>query len=375
VKRWTAVVLLVALGNLPAGCGGSHAATILGDGAVGGDSGGGPGCGVSIVDATPTPFGYALATSNLEVDALAIYWIDEGGRVLRLPKVGGSPQVLAVQQAGALATTARNLELSDDAVYFVDSDSVVGFIKRVSKNGGAVTTLATTDFTVDMLQLDASAIYFRTRWQAGSPAWKVPLDGGQPIPLATTLDLTSTPDTGYLASDGANLYFTVDAGVFNSGAVYRLAKDGSAVTAIATGVDEPWQLTAADPDFLYFDIGAFSYDATTQQIHLGKIARVPKNADAAVIPEIVATDQLGPKQIVVDGANLYWINSGGGTSAGSLGTSTVMRAVKPAAGQDGGSASALALLAECDPYSQELAVDDTSVYYLDWHGNLRKLAK
>ena len=103
--------MVFLFGALAAGCsssdaakdGGSGTINISGDSSVGGangDGGTGPGCGASLYAAPPTPSGYRLPTGNLAVDAQALYWIDEGGKVLRLPKAGGPPQVLAMQAAG-----------------------------------------------------------------------------------------------------------------------------------------------------------------------------------------------------------------------------------------------------------------------------------
>ena len=53
---------------------------------------------------------------------------------------------------------ARNVALSDDAAYFTDASNNIGFIKRVAKTGGDVTTLIRTDATVDAIHLDANWI-------------------------------------------------------------------------------------------------------------------------------------------------------------------------------------------------------------------------
>jgi hypothetical protein len=390
------VVVMLALGPFAAGCHSSDARKDAGSGSIqitggggsgmaNGDGGPGPGpdCGVSLYEAPPTAVGNLSPSGNLAVDALALYWVDEVGRVLRLPKAGGTPQVLATQVAG-MSPMARNVALSDDAVYFTDATDT-GFIKRVAKGGGEATTLLTTHVSVDAIHLDASWIYWRTAWQAGSPVWRAPRDGGDPIALADWLDLTATPSVNYIDVDDESIYFTVDkTDSTDGGAVYRLAKDGSAATAIASGVDEPWNLTAADPDFLYFDIGGFSYVAATAQFHVGKIGRVPKHAAAATVPEILASNQHGPANLVRDGDSLYWIDSGGGPTPETQTDSTLMRLAVPAAGHDaavdggaadGGGAGPLSLLAACRWGSQSIAVDESSVYYLDWHGGIRKVAK
>lgn len=386
------MAVVVALGTLAAGClpseapkdAGSGSINVNGDGSVGGtysDGGIGPRCGAPLYEASPASF-HPLPHGNLAVDAQALYWIDEGGRLLRLPKAGGTAQVLATQVAG-VSLVARNVALSDDAVYFTDATNV-GFIKRVPKTGGDATTLIRTDTTVDEIHLDASWIYWRTRWQAGSPVWRATREGGDPIPLADSLDLTATPYVNDFDIDDDNIYLTVDQlTATDAGAIYRLAKDGSAVTAIATGVNGPWKLTAADPDFLYVGMGRFS-DIATQQVHAGKIGRVAKNATAAATLEIVASNQDGPANVVRDGANLYWINFGAEPTGDTKIDSTLMRLALPAAGQDdaadggaagSGPASPLSQLAECAWGSQSIAVDDTSVYYLDSYGGVRKVAK
>ena len=126
-----------------------------------------------------------------------------------------------------------------------------------------------------------------------------------------------------------------------------------------------------------------AYIAATQQFHIGKSAAA-EDAAAAIVPEIIVSNQDGPANIVLDGANLYWINIGGRPTPDTDADSTLVRLAVPVPGQDGsadggatdaGPANPLSLLASCPWGSQSIAVDDTSVYYLDSYGGVRKVAK
>ena len=233
-----------------------------------------------------------------------------------------------------------------------------------------------TEPNMDGLVVDSTSVYWITRVTGGTNLWRAPLDGGTPTLLSSMLYLDPRFQVIYIAVDDTSLYATTgsDFGA-GSAAVYRITKDGSAVTKIADGVDTPWQLTAADPDFLYFGLGGLGSNPTTHDIHIGKIARVPKNATGPVEPTIIATDQVDPKQIVLDGGNVYWINFGEQMPDTSTIDSTIMRLAVPPAAQDAGSPASPTVVGDCQWGSQSLAVDDTGIYYIDWQGSVRVLDK
>lgn len=166
----------------------------------------------------------------------------------------------------------RVVALGENDVYFTDADGITGYIKRVTKTGGAMTTLARTDPSADQLHVDACI----STGRPGSPPGR--LFGGcrsraENRARSGTCSISAQPPpVGGLAIDDTSIYFTVFQNeATDLGTVYRGVKDGSAFTAIATGVDEGGYLSAADPDFLYFGIGLF-HSGGYQKIHVGKIA-------------------------------------------------------------------------------------------------------
>jgi hypothetical protein len=83
------------------------------------------------------PFSTA-STQAMAVDANNLYWVTSAGEVDSVPLAGGAIKTLAASQGPLL----WGIALDDTAVYFTDQSNAS--IKKVSKSGGPVTTLATS---------------------------------------------------------------------------------------------------------------------------------------------------------------------------------------------------------------------------------------
>jgi hypothetical protein len=61
--------------------------------------------------AAPSPIGVSTSPTDMAVDSSGVYWIDSNATVLHVPLTGGSPKMLATQQAGALAIATNSTSI------------------------------------------------------------------------------------------------------------------------------------------------------------------------------------------------------------------------------------------------------------------------
>jgi hypothetical protein len=222
---------------------------------------------ISKSDPTATPVQLAAdenEAAGLAVDATYIYWSRlVSGEIVRMPKTGGAPEVIASGQVrpwavavddarvywaaegnavagvdtptggqiasapkagGAITIVAPNeqrpttLVLDGGMIYFGDGPwgDTNGAIKRVPKTGGAVQTLASG---LDILWTVAVANGY-VAWTEESGFSQVAIAGGAPV------HIDGTPGTG-LASDGTRFYYG------------RPTNDGVDLVAVAAGDSNP----------------------------------------------------------------------------------------------------------------------------------------
>lgn len=131
-----------------------------------------------------------LPTQAIAVDSTNIYWIDypqDGpggvtGNVMKMPKAGGTQTVLATGgRMGGIALDATS-------VYWVDGDA--NAVKRVPIDGGDPITLATATSIGAFIAVDSASVYYwalADRNDAATPGslTKVPIAGGAPTTLVS----------------------------------------------------------------------------------------------------------------------------------------------------------------------------------------------
>ncbi|MCA9623335.1 MAG: hypothetical protein KC731_30150 [Myxococcales bacterium] len=135
--------------------------------------------------------------------------------------------------------------------------------------------------------------------------------------LETIADLVETPRGLTLdrtSGDTTALYWTV---FRDGGSLMRVAVNGGtlgAVTEVASNLSFPNGVAIHEDGYVYWCNRGD-----------GTIMRLPKDANASMTPETLASGQRSPSAVVIDDTSIYWINEG---SAGQE-NGAVMRVAKP----------------------------------------------
>lgn len=159
--------------------------------------------------------------SGIALDAERVYWLSyfEPGKLSAIPKAGGTPVVLATGGTGF-----SRLAVDDSSVTWLDFYGST--VLRVSKAGGAVTTIAHLEGLVSDLALDGASVYVT----AGMAVLRIDGPGSPPQVLATT-----SGNGARLAVDGDSVYFTDP----SAGLVRRVPKLGGEPVTIASAQSRP----------------------------------------------------------------------------------------------------------------------------------------
>jgi hypothetical protein len=162
--------------------------------------------------------------------------------VVSVAKTGGQPVTVARWEGRSL------LEFDDSSIY-----AGVGWdIAKISKLGGAWTTLASFDFLPDPNALDADSIYVFD--DTYGQVWSVPKCGGDAVLLTTFSGFrprTAVVDDGYVYAAGWSDTAAVDGGPSSYSIIYRIPKQGGEPVAVVTGAQDAWEL-AVDASGIYW---------------------------------------------------------------------------------------------------------------------------
>ncbi len=173
------------------------------------------------------------------IDNDSVYWDTVESGVMKVSKLGGAP--IALSDTSWPGEFGFGIVVDATSVYWTDSYGS-GFVKRVARDGGAVTTLASGLVQPAMLAVDSTNVYFTA--YDGSLT-KTDLDG------ASSLQLASGPEDAIgIAVDAANVYWT------NPGAVMQVSRDGGTPIMLASD-DEPASV-AVDATSVYWVGSAFA---------------------------------------------------------------------------------------------------------------------
>jgi hypothetical protein len=269
---------------------------------------------------------WGIATSD---GTSSVFWTTYGAssHVATALKVGGQRSVVA-------STTGRLRGAALDGSYLYWANYEQNAILRVNMtvSGAPVEPVAqgASVSRPNTIAFDGASVYWSNEGiaqstTAGTPTSQASTGSivavtkasiGAASPAITTLATGQDKPRG-LVVDDTNVYWTNVGTAASSGAIARVAKDGSAaqaVTIIASALGTPRELAlctgggCSGDSYLYASIYG-----------TGSIVRVAKNAPAGTAPATIATGQKGPIGIAVDAKYIFWANYGtSGTPDGTI---------------------------------------------------------
>jgi hypothetical protein len=274
--------------------------------------------------------------NGLAVDGTNVYWTnDTDGLVMSVPVGGGTPRVLASNQAGAQFIAADGT-----SVYWITND---GLMKLPAGGGATPVTLASGGF-VD-LAVDAGTVYLTN--PAAGTINSVPSAGG---PVTTLASGPWSPLT--IAVDAANVYW-MDA---SSGSAMKVPVHGGPVVTLSAASSMP-PMNGVN----FYGIAAlplpvapgqtaqsvyFSREDNAGNSNAGWLLSVPTSGGSAVT--LTSINSVPGKFFTVDDASMYWLDVSGVMSMPSGGGVPVTLVTSPGV--------------------NAIAVDATSLYWFGFGG-------
>lgn len=255
-----------------------------------------------------------------------LFWVNAQGEVLRMPKNGGSSDVVAAD-----GDRAVGLAYTPGTIFW--ANRFRGDIRAADLSSLAVRTVSTTNVDPSDLALDNDVLYVAER-NAGQIG-RVPTSGGQVEVLAT-----GQIGAVRVAVDTTYVYWIT---FVSDGVVAKLDKSTKAVTVLADHQASPLSMTVLG-EYVYWA----NYDAKA-----GAVSRVPRTG-GQVSTLASAPNAMG---VATDGVWLYW------TAGDSLWRSRVDGSIplRLAAGQT---------------TPQDMALDATWIYWCDFQaGSVLRVAR
>jgi hypothetical protein len=233
--------------------------------------------------------GNRVTESWLAADAAHIYWSnndwreDDAPRTFwRVPKEGGKATPLAQGQAKPPAPAFKDGPNSYSVKYMDGGLSAV--VKRPI-SGGSATAVTVGAPYVDIIEVDATSIYWVAYPAGPAPgSWQTP-KGAWTAPGAGTVKVMSAPT------------------------------QGGAITTLATWPSCFHRNGVADGESVYFSTGSCGESVDTDYEGYGEIVKVPLHGGVGARLASVAT----PVSIVVDETSVYWTDCRGGERRKPLG--------------------------------------------------------
>lgn len=274
------------------------------------------------------------------------------GTIIKVPKLGGTPTMLAT------APIVTALTVDGTVVYWAAADDDTGSILVVSNDGGeSDTVLSTTGWPADLAADDSNLYWTQVGiqggvWRAAKPDPIGP-DGGVGGAGGAGGAGTGPPTQLYAGSEFVTFLALDDDALYFSDTGFGTTIGAIGAIDLGTGNDEllveelawPWHL-AVGPSDVYF---ATELDGTVRSV-----------AKSGSGEDVLATEQDRPYGVAVDGEAVYWTNRATNPATGACedAQGTVMTV-----SLSGGEPTELASGQAC-PYA--IAVDEDSVYWVNY---------
>lgn len=217
--------------------------------------------------------------TRLAVDRVQVYWIDEQGRLMALPRAGAglAPRALATGQRDL-----HDLALDPDHVYWLTFDGA----RRVAKAGGPVEDLtpaaqaAAGSYLEDIVAVGRTV--FWTAPVVGSVMMRDPERG-----IVQTAASITAPRPEHLAADEAGLY------VWSGASVVRIDRVSGAVRPLFTAARPVGELRVAGRELYWSE---------------RPVGRLWTASVDGAAPRVLVSGKRRITGLATDGARVYWID-------------------------------------------------------------------
>ncbi|HZT58017.1 MAG TPA: hypothetical protein VFA21_05245 [Pyrinomonadaceae bacterium] len=199
---------------------------------------------------------------GIAADERFVYW-NAGGKIMRVPKVGGKPEAVASENVGVgvdLLVDGERVYWANHGYYSPNTPTAPSPIYTVAKQGGRPEIFADAQNVPNSLVADEGFVY----WLTQEGVWKRAKSGGaQPQAVLRVSDKEGVDD---LAQDADNLYFGFRGAGESRWSLRKISKQGGEPqTLVKTYSLKP---VAVDDANVYF----FDEDGLTSDL----LCRVPK---------------------------------------------------------------------------------------------------
>ncbi|HVO26263.1 MAG TPA: hypothetical protein VMW56_21830 [Candidatus Margulisiibacteriota bacterium] len=331
----SSLVYLGALAALHGPCGGRvQASEPVAGGGAGENGDAGTGSGISSEGGSTGATGSGATTVvtlasgpvwGMALDSTNVYWTTggdpTGGFVLKVPKAGGGVTTLAS------GDRLSGIAVDANSVYWIAgsadaSNPASGAVMRVPVGGGAVSTLAVGPVSPSHIAVDDTSVYWTEQMEGA--VMKLPLTGGTPTTLAAGVSPWN------IALDATSVYWTS----LMDGVMKAPKAGGSSSRVSLPAPTVPTSGLAVNATHVYWAVWMPP-----------SLSTIPVQGGTQTVL-YAETPSTAPGPLAIDGTSAYWADMSNAVYSGPLG---------------GG---AVATLATGQSEVIAIAVDDTSLYWM-----------